>query len=117
MSSTGLSTDSQSKYGRLHKSRRSSYAKGGVQLARLHACAGMWFRSTRFRLRPSLCGRHSVAVADRQIGTTIARASFKQYMGVDKMTKAQQTSNTTNLTAVFGGCAFFGALSAWPSML
>lgn len=36
---------------------------------------------------------------------------------MDKMTKAQQTSNTTNLTAVFGGCAFFGALSAWPSTL
>lgn len=37
-------------------------------------------------------------------------------MAMDKMTKAQNTSHTTNLTAVFGGCAFFGALSAWPSM-
>jgi sugar porter (SP) family MFS transporter len=64
------------------------------------------------------CGFGALAFGYDQafIGTTIARTSFKSYMGMDKMTKAQNTSHTTNLTAVFGGCAFFGALSAWPSM-
>lgn len=37
-------------------------------------------------------------------------------MGIDKMTPAQQTANSSNLTSAFTGAAFFGALGAWPIM-
>lgn len=37
-------------------------------------------------------------------------------MGIDKMTGAQQTANSSNLTSAFTGAAFFGALAAWPIM-
>jgi MFS family permease len=50
------------------------------------------------------------------IGTTIARPSFKLAMGIDKMTKAEQTAMTTNLTSTFTGSAWFGAVFAWPCM-
>lgn len=50
------------------------------------------------------------------IGTTIARASFKEAMGINNMTAKQQTANTTNLTSTFTGSAWFGAVFAWPMM-
>lgn len=37
-------------------------------------------------------------------------------MGIDKMTKAEQTAMTTNLTSTFTGSAWFGAVFAWPCM-
>lgn len=37
-------------------------------------------------------------------------------MGIDKMTASQKTNITTNVTSVFTGAAFFGAVSAWPTM-
>lgn len=48
-----------------------------------------------------------------QIGTTIARASFKESFGIDKMTASQKTNLTTNITSVFTGAAFFGAVASW----
>jgi MFS family permease len=37
-------------------------------------------------------------------------------MGVTNMTAQEKTNFTTNVTSVFTGAAFFGALSAWPTM-
>ncbi|BEI98795.1 hypothetical protein CcaverHIS631_0310940 [Cutaneotrichosporon cavernicola] len=62
------------------------------------------------------CGALTFGYDGAFIGTTIARPSFKEAMGIDKMTKAQQTSMTTNLTSTFTGSAWFGAVFAWPCM-
>ncbi|GMK53695.1 hypothetical protein CspeluHIS016_0102810 [Cutaneotrichosporon spelunceum] len=62
------------------------------------------------------CGALTFGYDGAFIGTTIARPSFKAAMGIDKMTKAQQTSMTTNLTSTFTGSAWFGAVFAWPCM-
>lgn len=62
------------------------------------------------------CGALTFGYDGAFIGTTIARPSFKEAMGIDKMTKAEQTAMTTNLTSTFTGSAWFGAVFAWPCM-
>lgn len=82
-------------------------------LAFIYSPSSVVCRHARLSLTAG-CGALTFGYDGAFIGTTIARPSFKEAMGIDKMTKAQQTANTTNLTSTFTGSAFFGAVFAWP---